>query len=210
MAGTAAPSGDDRAPCFAVPFRRRYDPVFQVSEETEGKTTMKRSCTPTGITMWLLLLGVALPAGDALGQQKTLKEQLVGTWTLVSSTTKRPDGSPQWGANPKGLVIFTDNGRYSSQLVRSDRPKFASKNRIQGTPDENKAAVQGAIASFGTYSVNEANKTFTIRFEGSSYPNLEGTESTRPFTITGDELRVTNPAPTAGGPPSQAVYKRAK
>ena len=161
-------------------------------------------------TMWLLLLAVALPAGDAVGQEKPLKEQLVGTWTLVSSTTKRQDGSPQWGSNPKGLLIFTDNGRYSSHTLRSDRPKFASKNRMQGTPDENKAEVHGAIASFGTYSVNEANKTYTIRFEGSSYPNLEGTESTRPFTITGDELRVTNPAPTAGGPPSQLVYKRAK
>ena len=171
---------------------------------------MNRFCTLILTTMWLLLLGAALPAGDALGQQKTLKEQLVGTWTVVSSTTKLPDGSPAWGANPKGLVIFTDNGRYSSHILRPDRPKFASKKRMQGTPDENKAAVHGAIASFGTYSVNEANKTYTIRFEGSSYPNLEGTESTRAFTITGDELKVTNPAPTAGGPPSKAVYKRAK
>ena len=171
---------------------------------------MNRICTLIVTTMPLLLLGVALPAGDAVGQQKTLKELLVGTWTLVSSTTKRPDGSPQWGSNPKGLVVFTDNGRYASHIQRSDRPKFASKKRLQGTPDENKAAVHGAIASFGTYSVNEANKTFTIRFEGSSYPNLEGTESTRPFTITGDELKVTNPSPTAGGPPSQAVYKRDK
>ena len=94
--------------------------------------------------------------------------------------------------------------------MRSDRPKFASNNRLQGTPEENKAGVHGTISSFGTYSVNEANKTYTIRFEGSSYPNVEGTESTRPFTIAGDELRVTNPAPTAGGPPSQLVYKRAK
>lgn len=171
---------------------------------------MSRFCTLILTTVSLLLFGVALPAGDAVGQQKTLKEQLVGTWTLVSVTTKLPDGSPAWGSNPKGLLIFTDNGRYSSQIVRSDRPKFASKNRIKGTPDENKAAVHGAIASFGTYSVNEANKTFTVRYEGSSYPNLEGTESTRPVTITGEELKVTNPSPTVGGPPSQLVYKRAK
>ena len=171
---------------------------------------MRRLSALTLATLSLLFLGIALPAGDAVGQQKTLKEQLVGTWTIVSSTTKLPDGSPVWGSNPKGLLIFTNNGRYSSHLMRSDRPKFASNSRVQGTPDENKAAVHGAISSFGTYSVNEANKTYTIRFEGSSYPNLEGTESTRPFTITGDELRVTNPAPSVGGPASQAVYKRAK
>jgi len=158
----------------------------------------------------LLGSGLVLGASDTFAQQKSLKQQLVGTWTFVSSTTKLPDGSPAWGSNPKGLVIFTENGRYSSQIMRSDRPKFASNNRAQGTPEENKAAVQGAISSFGTYSVNEANKTYTIRFEGSSYPNLEGTEQTRPFTFTGDELRVTNPSPSVGGAPSQVVYKRAK
>ena len=100
-----------------------------------------------------------------------------------------------------GLVIFTDSGHYSTHIMRADRPKFAAKNRLQGTPEENKASVQGHVASFGRYTINEANKTFTIRFEGSS---------TRPFAIEGDELRVTNPAPTAGGPASNLVYKRAK
>lgn len=156
-------------------------------------------------TLSLVLLGVTAPA-----QAQSLKQQLVGTWIVVSSSTKLPDGSPAWGSNPKGLVIFTENGRYSSHLMRSDRPKFASNNRTTGTPEENKAAVQGAISSFGTYSVDEANKTFTIRYEASSYPNLEGTEQTRPLTIAGDELKVTNPSPSAGGPPSQIVYKRAK
>ena len=66
------------------------------------------------------------------------------------------------------------------------------------------------MASEVTYTVDEANKTYSLRYEGSSYPNLEGTVSTRPFTIMGDELRVTNPAPTVGGPPSQLVYRRAK
>jgi hypothetical protein len=52
-----------------------------------------------------------------------------------------PDGAPAWGGNPKGLLIFTDNGCYSSIIVRSNLPRYASKNRMQGTPDENKATV---------------------------------------------------------------------
>ena len=155
-------------------------------------------------------LGFALPSSRAVAQQKSLKDQLVGTWTVVSSTTKLPDGSLAWGANPKGLYIFTDNGRYSSHLLRSDRPKFASNNRATGTPEENKAAVLGNSSNFGTYSLNEANKTLTIRFEGSSFPNSEGTEQTRPFTISGDDLTMTNPAPSVGGSASQLVLKRAK
>jgi len=155
----------------------------------------------------IVLLGL-LPR-DTAAQQKTLKEQLVGTWTFISSTGKNADGSPVWGANPKGILIFTDNGRYSSHIVRADVQKFAAKNRLQGTPDENKAAVHGSIANFGTYTVNEATKSFTVRFEASTYPNNTGIEQTRPFTITGDELKVINPASSAGGQ-TELIYKRAK
>jgi len=147
---------------------------------------------------------------SSFAQQKSVKEQLVGAWTFVSSSTKNPDGGPAWGANTIGLLIFTDNGRYSAQVMRSDLPKFASKSRVLGTPEEYKAVVQGSIASFGTYSVNEANKTFTLRYEGSTFPNRIGTEETRPVAIEGDELRVTNPAPSTGGPTSQQVYRRTK
>ena len=166
---------------------------------------MKRVGVVTLTAMALMLLGLAAPA-----QAQTLKQQLVGTWTFVSSTTKLPDGSPLWGSNPRGLLIFMENGRYSSQIMRSDRAKFASSNRATGTPEENKATVLGTISSFGTYTVDEAKKTFTVRFEGSTYPNMEGTEQTRPVTITGDELRITNPSPSVGGSSSQLVYKRAK
>jgi hypothetical protein len=69
---------------------------------------------------------------------------------------------------------------------------------------------QGSVANFGTYTVDEAHKSFTVRYEGSSYPNNEGTEQTRPFTITGDELKVINPASTATGSQSELTYKRAK
>ena len=47
----------------------------------------------TAITVSLLIPGVALRAGDAVGQQKSLKEQLVGTWKLVSLHNMRNDGS---------------------------------------------------------------------------------------------------------------------
>lgn len=166
---------------------------------------------PFGVTaVSVLFLAAGLLAGDAAAQQKTLKEQIVGTWTFVSSTSKLPDGSPMWGSKPKGLLTFTENGRYSSLIMRSDRPKYASNNRMKGTPEEHRATAQASIATFGTYTINEASKSFTVRFEGSTYPNLEGTEQTRPVTITGDELKIRNPSPTAGGPPTELTYRRAK
>jgi hypothetical protein len=52
-------------------------------------------------------------------------------------------------------------------------------------------------------------KTYTLKFEGSSFPNRVGTEQTRPFTIAGGELKITNPSTSVGGS-SEMVYKRAK
>jgi hypothetical protein len=167
---------------------------------------MQRAFTVVVVSALVLATGLF---ADGAAQQKTLKDQLIGIWTFVGSTGENSDGSPMWGANPKGLLIFTDNGRYSSHIVRSDVPKFAAKNRLQGTPDENKAAVHGSIGTFGTYTVDEASKSFTVRFEASSYPNNTGIEQTRPFTITGDDLKITNPASSAGGQ-TELTYKRAK
>ena len=135
---------------------------------------------------------------------------LVGAWSFVSGGATAADGSSVWGSNPQGMLIFTANGQYSSQITRSDKPKFAANSRIKGTPEENRAAVHGYIGTFGTYSIDTAGKNFTVKFAGSSYPNNEGVEQTRPFVIQGDELRIINPSPTVGGPPSQLLYRRVK
>jgi hypothetical protein len=44
-------------------------------------------------------------------------------------------------------------------------------------------------------TVDEEKKAFKVRFEGSTYPNNEGTEQVRPVTVTGDELRIHNRRP---------------
>ena len=158
----------------------------------------------------LIGFGLGSPQADAMAQQKSLKEQLVGTWTYVSSTATLPDGSPQWGPSPKSLLIFTDNGRFSWQVFRSDRPQIASSDRRNATPDENKAIMQGSLAYFGTYSVSEIDKTLISRIEGATFPNSEGDEQKRIITkLTADELRYINPETTRGAS-VEAVWKRAR
>jgi len=69
---------------------------------------MKRFSLLAPTTMAMLFLGVGLPSSNAVGQEKTLKEQVVGTWTYVSVDTVNPDGSrvPMYGPNPQGLASF--------------------------------------------------------------------------------------------------------
>ena len=75
-----------------------------------------------------------------------------------------------------------------------------------GTPEENKAVVQGTNAHFGTYAV-EGDK-LVLRIEAATFPNSTGAEQRRPFTLTGDELKVIVPVASGGG--STLVWKRAK
>jgi Lipocalin-like domain len=157
------------------------------------------------------VLGLALTTSGVIAQQKSLKDQLVGTWQFVSSTGKLADGSPTWGSNPTGLLIFTENGRFSVQIMRTDRPKYASNNRMKGTPEEIKATAEGTISYFGTYAVSEADKTVTYKIEGASFPNWNGTDQKRPVvSLMADELKYNNPAPSIGGPATELVWKRIK
>jgi hypothetical protein len=154
-------------------------------------------------------LCVALLPGAALCQQKSLKEQLAGTWAFVSAVDAggKPD---RWGPNVKGLAIFEPNGHFMFMIVRGDIPKFAANSVMQGTPEENTAVVRGIIAYFGTWSVDEANKTFTTNVEGSSFPNFVGKGVKRTITsLTADELKYTNPA-TSAASSTDAVWKRVK
>jgi hypothetical protein len=148
---------------------------------------------------------------QAIGHQKTLTQQIVGTWTYVAVDIVRPDGSrvPLYGPNPHGAASFDGNGHYLLLAARADLPKFAANDRAKGTPEEFKSVVQGSIAHVGKYTVNEADKTITFHIETSTFPNWNGTEQKRPFTLTGDELRWRTPASSGGGT-AEVVLKRAE
>lgn len=157
-----------------------------------------------------LLLGLALPI-DSTVAQALLKDQLIGTWTYVSVDLIHPDGTrdPLFGPSPQGQANFDANGRYILMTTRANQSRFASSNRMEGTAEENKAAVQSSIAHFGRYTVDESNKTITFHIQASTFPNWNGTEQKRPFTISNDELRWMTPASTGSGT-AEVVLRRVK
>ena len=159
----------------------------------------------------LAAVGLSLLAGSAAGHERSLREQLVGIWKIISVNNTRSDGSIKqiFGPNPKGIAVLDDRGNTVIVLMRSGRPKFAANNRDLGTPEEFKAAVQGTHAYFGTYSVIEAEKTLVFHVEGNTFPNQEGIDTTRFITINGDEFRWTTPNPSVGGT-SEAVWRRVR
>src|SRR5438477_12611192 len=123
---------------------------------------------------WLVL---ALSAGTAAAQTAgSLKDQIVGTWNFVVAEVTAPDGKKSFpfGETPKGILIFTADGRFAQIHVAGDVPKIASNNRLTGTPEEYAAIMRRSLSVFGTYTVAEAKKTVTLYIVSSSFPNWEG------------------------------------
>jgi Lipocalin-like domain len=146
---------------------------------------------------------------DALGQKQSLKDQLVGTWTLLSWEQRKSDGTKieRYGAAPKGIAFFDAGGRYIITVMRSDRANYAGNTLWQGTPEENKEAADGTITYFGTYSANEADSSIAIHVEGSSFPNWNSTDQKRFVAIVGEQLTLTVRPP--GGDVVDVIWKRA-
>jgi hypothetical protein len=160
----------------------------------------------------IVTLGLILPPTGAVAQEKSFKEQLVGSWTLVSiiATDKAGAKSDRRGPNPKGLLIFEPNGRFSLLTSRSDIPNFAIDNVNQGTAEEYKAAMTGMIANVGTWTVDETSKTITTHVEAGSFPNLNGNTQKRVVSsLTADELKYTNGA-SVSGTIDEATWRRAR
>lgn len=141
----------------------------------------------------LLCLGVAFHSGGAIAQQKTLKEQLVGNWTLVSLVEEYQDGKKEYPLGPKlnGMMMLDGSGNFSFFIIGSDRAKST------GHPLN---PVGPVSAYFGTYSAGEEEKSLTWHIKGATFPNFEGTDLKAAFTIKMDELKVVRSLPSPRGP----------
>jgi hypothetical protein len=130
------------------------------------------------------MVGLALLPANAIAQQKSLKEQLVGTWALVLCENVAPDGAKTplvVGSNPAGQHIFTDDGHFSFQAA-AEFPKFASNDRMKTTPEENNAVVEGSIAYYGIYTVNDAHRP-SYRAQFISQPKWERSKTHHNRTV---------------------------
>jgi hypothetical protein len=163
-------------------------------------------------TISILFFATAtLSFGDALAQGQTLKQQLIGTWTLISNDNVAANGSRRqiFGPHPKGILILDASGRYAQIQVNPDRPKFKGKTRLDGTPEENTAVVRATATHFGTWSVNEADKSLTVHQEMNIFPNDDGVDNKRSIALTGDDMKMFNPTPSSGGA-AESKWRRAK
>jgi len=150
-----------------------------------------------------LLLALAMGSASAQSLQ-----DIAGVWKLVSAQSIHEGRkTDMYGAHPRGIFTIEANGRYVLIVRRADLPKVASNNRTTATAAENNAIVDGSMAHYGTLAVDAANHTLDFRIETSTYPNWDGIEQKRTFTLQGDELRYANKSGSTGSA-TELIWKR--
>jgi Lipocalin-like domain len=154
-------------------------------------------------------LWVVLSPTNLASQQGALKDQLVGTWTIVSWEEIAPDGGKRQIADPRGFLILDAGGRYAQVVARPDRPKFKSSRAP--TVEELATAVDDFFtAHAGTWKVSEAEKLLVQEFEAALRPNDEGALFRSGISLAGDEMRLTSVRPLPTGARIDVLYRKVK
>lgn len=124
-----------------------------------------------------------------------LRDQFVGTWTLVSQEYRDENDQVVYpaGTESAGVIIYDAAGNMAVQIMRLDRPPFASGDILDGTDAEIRAAYQGYNAYFGTYTVDEAQRIVTHHLSGALFPNRVGQDQIRYFAFEGTRLTLKTP-----------------
>jgi hypothetical protein len=134
----------------------------------------------------------ALAATAAMpAQAQSLKQQIVGAWSLTSGSEQTADGSKVkvWSS---GELFLDPSGRFAF-LVFADRPK------AEGVADP-RVPVAPMVAYFGTYDLDEGTQTLTYHVSTASTPAFNGMTRGSRVTVVGDILTtVSTPVKTPKG-----------
>ncbi len=136
---------------------------------------------------------------------------LAGTWALVAADRELPDGTRvrDYGQAPSGRLLVDDDGRYSLQIFKQERPAFASGDKSRGSDAEYREALLGASTHYGALDLDAAAGLLVFHIEDSSFPNWRGTEQRRSYALEGDLLTYRVPPRPDGSIPI-SVWRRLK
>ncbi|MBP3984295.1 lipocalin-like domain-containing protein [Pseudoxanthomonas helianthi] len=157
----------------------------------------------------LIGMTFAMLAGLAAREAPAAESPLRGTWVLVAADKILSGGERvrDYGEKPKGRLIVDAAGRYSLQIFKSERLRFATDSKADGSADEFKSAAMGSSTHYGSVTVDDANGLLVFSIEGSSFPNWEGTVQKRQYALDGGTLTYRVP-PRADGSIPVSVWRK--
>ena len=128
---------------------------------------------------------------------------LRGMWRLASRVDRDAGGrrhiDPTLGEDPLGLLCFSEH-HFAAQFMKRDRSgPTPGSGTVAGV--NNSSAVDGYDAYFGTYAIDEAGGTLTVRLEGAITPANIGAAFERTVAVSGDRLTISLATTAADGTP---------
>jgi hypothetical protein len=131
--------------------------------------------TKRNLWMFCLSLSLLLSAGAQTPANHADREWLVGAWHLVKIEAPGADGKPAAGPQPTGVLIYTNDGHMSVQLMYPE------------TTLSNEYVERGYEASFGAYDLDESRHIVTHHVQGSvTRDRLVGKDLPRRYQFTPD------------------------
>ena len=129
----------------------------------------------------------------ASGQEN---DKLVGTWKLVSASSKTSNGESgtPYGLNPVGFLTYTADGRVTALISYGERKQLSGSG---GTVEEQAEAFQTFLAYAGRYTLNADKVTHTI--EISSIQNYVNKDLVRSIQFEGERITLVTPPMTVNG-----------
>ena len=108
-----------------------------------------------------------------------MKNKVVGMWRpeTIQATVNGQTMDP-FGPKPTGLLCFHESMRFVELMSDPNVAHYASGSRETGTAEEDKAAMVGNLALFGTYTVDDEGNFTGNTVEGCTFPNWIGDRRT--------------------------------
>ena len=124
-------------------------------------------------------------------------DKLVGTWKLVSASSKTSKGERSetpYGLNPVGFLTYSTDGRVTALISYGERSVLSGSS---GTLEEQAEAFRTFLAYAGRYTLTDNKVTHTI--EISSIQNYVGRDLVRSVQFQGDRIILITPPTLVNG-----------
>jgi hypothetical protein len=161
----------------------------------------------TSAVLSLFILTVATPSirsSFAQPQAKSLTDQLVGHWKLVS--IKASNGTPDNGS-PAGSMFLDRSGHFAVVVIGANNGRNISRFGTYTVDDAGSLITMHIERSSVVYSVNDPAKFTTLHIEGSTTGG-PGRNVKRHISFSGNELTETSDKPSGGPGAITLTWKR--
>jgi hypothetical protein len=134
----------------------------------------------------------------------TLRQRLLGAWTLQRWTIALDDGrAPQqpFGEGATGLIVYTADGWMSAAIARADRAPLSAASVRQVPVAEQAAAFEGYFHYAGRFSLalREGVPHVVHQVQWSLNPGFVGSEQVRRLRFDGEQgLELAADEPVGG------------